>query len=69
MLSTIDEVIEALGGAAKVAALCGVGLTAVSNWRSRGRIPPGKSMIFAEALKALGKTPSPSVFGFESAGA
>ncbi len=67
MLGTIDEVIEALGGAAKVATLCGVGVSAVSNWPSRGRIPPGKSMIIAAALKAVDKTASPAVFGFEPA--
>lgn len=67
MLRTIDAVIDALGGAAKVAALCGVGFTAVSNWKSRGKIPAEKFLIFSEALKRAGKTVDPSLFGFEPA--
>jgi hypothetical protein len=67
MLSTVDEIIDAVGGTAAAAGICGVGLSAVSNWRSRGRIPSEKFMIFADALKRLGKKASPSLFGFETA--
>lgn len=35
----IDDVIDALGGNKEVAALFGVGSSAVSNWRSAGRFP------------------------------
>jgi DNA-binding transcriptional regulator YdaS (Cro superfamily) len=64
-LATVDDVIEAVGGTAAAAALAGVKPPAASNWRARGRIPPGKSMIFAEALKQRGKEANPSVFGLE----
>lgn len=67
MLTSVDEIIEALGGTSAVAGLAGVGQSAVSNWRSRGRIPPEKFMIFTEALGKAGKEAQPSVFGFETA--
>lgn len=67
MLSTIDELIDALGGPSKVALIGGVGLTAVSNWRSRGKIPAEKFMLFSAALSAMGKTAAPALFGFEPA--
>ena len=69
MLGTIDEVIGALGGNAKVATLCAVGLSAVSNWRSRGRFPAEKFMIFSAALAEIEKRADPALFGFEPAGA
>lgn len=65
MLSTVDEVIEAVGGTAAAAKLAGVGPPAVSNWRSRGRIASEKFMIFAAALRANGKEASPDVFGMD----
>ena len=67
MIDSVDDVIEALGGPAKVAALCGVGASAVSNWRSRDRISQGSFMIVTAALADLGETVSPSVFGFKGA--
>jgi len=67
MLDSIDEVIEALGGPTAVAALAGVGASAVSNWRKRGRISQGSFMIVRDALAALGKEASPAVFGFKEA--
>lgn len=67
ILETVDEVIDAVGGTAEAAKLAGIKPPGVSNWRSRGRIPPDKSMIIAETLKAFGKTASPTVFGFEPA--
>jgi len=63
MLSTVDEVIEAVGGTAAAAKLAGVNPPAVSNWRSRGRIASEKFMIFAEALRPHGKEAAPEVFG------
>lgn len=65
MLSTVDEVIEAVGGTAAAARLAGVGAPAVSNWRSRGRIASEKFMIFADALREGGKEASPDVFGMD----
>jgi len=66
MLDTTDSVIEALGGPAKVAELCGVGASAVSNWRKRGRISQGSFMIVHGALAAKGLEAAPSVFGFKA---
>ena len=66
LLETVDEVLEAVGGTFKAAELAGIGPPGVSNWRSRGRIAPEKSMIFAQALRPLGKIACPSVFGIEA---
>ncbi len=65
MLGTIDSVIEALGGATKVAELCGVGPSAVSNWIARGRISKGSFFAVREALAAKGLEASPAIFGFK----
>lgn len=68
MITTVDELIEALGGTSAAAALLGVGMSVVSNWRSRGRIPAEKFMILAAALDARGnKKVDPKLFGFEPA--
>ena len=67
MLKTVDDVIDAVGGTSAAASLAGVKLSAVSNWRARGRIASEKFMIFAEALRARGKKASPVVFGFDAA--
>ena len=67
MLSTVDAVIDAVGGTAAAAGLAGVGLSAVSNWRSRNRIPSEKFMIFADVLRARGQEATPAVFGMDEA--
>jgi len=67
MLGTVDDMVNALGGTAKVAALGGVGLSAVSNWRSRGRVPAELFLVFSEALKSLGKSADPALFGMTPA--
>lgn len=67
MLNSVDEVIEAVGGDAVAASLAGVGASAVSNWRSRGKISQENFLLFRGALAALGKEASPSVFGFKVA--
>lgn len=67
MIVSVDEVIEELGGNSEVAALTGVRSPAVSNWRSRGRIPAELFLIFSEALKGKGKEADPSLFGMTRA--
>jgi hypothetical protein len=67
MLNSVDDVIEALGGTAAVAALVGVGASAVSNWSKRGRISQASFPIIRDALAALGKEAAPAVFGFKEA--
>lgn len=66
MLDSVDDVVEALGGSAKVAELCGVGPSAVSNWRKRGRISPGSFMIIRDALASKEMEAASSVFGFKA---
>ena len=67
MLGTVDSVIEAVGGPSAAASLAGVGLPAVSNWKSRGKIAQGKFVLFRDALAAKGLEAAPSVFGFDEA--
>lgn len=66
MLTTVDDVIEALGGTAAVAGLAGVGSSAVSNWRERGKIAPDNFLLISEALRAKGAEASPAIFGFKA---
>ena len=49
----IKDAIEALGGVVKVAALCGVGRNAVSNWYERG-FPRAAYAVLAPRLKRKG---------------
>lgn len=65
MLTTVDEVIEALGGTAAAAGLIGVSAPAVSNWRDRGKIAPDKFLLVKGALASLGKEVDPRVFAFK----
>ena len=65
MLNSVEEVIEAVGGNAAAASLAGVGASAVSNWRSRGEIPPENFLLFRDALAASVKESALSVFGFK----
>lgn len=67
MLTTVDEVILALGGPTKTAAVAGVGASAVVNWRTRGEIPPDCFLLIRDALTALGTDVEPAVFGFKFA--
>lgn len=66
MISTVDDVIEALGGSGATASLVGLGTSAVSNWIARGKIAPDKFLIIKAALADLGKDVDPSVFGFKT---
>lgn len=66
MLDTVDSVIQAVGGASKAAALAGVRLPAVSNWKARGKIASDKADLFRNAVGALGLEINPRVFGFKS---
>jgi DNA-binding transcriptional regulator YdaS (Cro superfamily) len=66
MLTTVDSIIEALGGSTAAAAIVGVGPSAISNWKTRGGIPSDKFMLVERALADRGKDkPSPNLFGFE----
>ena len=65
MLTSVDDVIEELGGTASVASLASVGASAVSNWRERRRIPQSCFFLVRDALAAKGKEADPSIFGFK----
>ena len=65
-LDTVDSVIKAVGGHSAAASLAGVGSSAVSNWRERGRIPKDHFFTFAAALGSRSKYLSRDVFGFKS---
>jgi DNA-binding transcriptional regulator YdaS (Cro superfamily) len=67
MLKSVDAVIAALGGPTKMAALTGVGPSAVINWRTRREIPAEYFVLICEALEAAGKGVERSVFGFNEA--
>lgn len=65
MLTTVDDVIDALGGPTKTAAVAAVGPSAVVNWRTRKEIPSDCFLLIRDALAALGKEVAPDVFGFK----
>jgi hypothetical protein len=66
MLTTVDAVIDALGGLTATATIVGVRPSAISNWKTRGGIPSDKFMLLQRALADRGKRkPSPNLFGFE----
>jgi DNA-binding transcriptional regulator YdaS (Cro superfamily) len=65
MLKSVEEMVDVLGGNSAAAALGGVSVPAVSNWKSRGRVPPDKFMVFSMALAKIGKTADPAIFGFK----
>jgi len=49
---TPPQIIEALGGTAKVAQLCGLSYNAVHNWRSRGIPRAWMHKVEAECKRA-----------------
>lgn len=65
MLNSVEAIIDALGGTAAAAALAGVGMSAVSNWKDRGRIPAENFLTFSAALAKESKQADPVVFGFK----
>lgn len=64
-LTTIDEVIEVLGGRVRAAYMVGVGPSAVSNWKKAGRIARSAYSIHIEALHAQGMTAPKSLWGMK----
>lgn len=66
-LSTVDEVIDALGGTAAVARLTGGRMQAVSNWRDRGGFPPRTHLLFSQELKAIGCEAPPALWRMKEA--
>ena len=60
-LTTVDEVIEALGGIIAVAKLVGVDSKAVKHWPRRG-LPSKTFIALSDALKAKGMVAPPSLW-------
>lgn len=46
-ISTVGDLIEALGGTTAVARLCGRGVSAVSNWKARDALPDSAAVHHA----------------------
>jgi DNA-binding transcriptional regulator YdaS (Cro superfamily) len=66
MFRTVDEVVDELGGTAAVADLCGTTSAAVSNWRSRRKIPSDKFLVFESALRRRGHDAPKRLFTFDT---
>ncbi len=50
ILTSVDEVVETLGGTVKCARLTGSSFSAVSNWRAKGRMPADLYRSMSQAL-------------------
>lgn len=66
-ISDLAELIDLLGGTTAVAAKAGVTPPAVSNWRTRGFIPPEFFVILSDEAKARGRQLDLSLFKFAAA--
>ena len=64
MVNSVSELITALGGVSKVAALVGLRPSAVSNWKTEGFVPSRHFFEFTEELERRGFEVDPRVFGF-----
>lgn len=62
-LTTVDEVIDALGGTSVVAKMTRRSLSAVSNWRAEQRINPRCFQMMITALLEKGFTAEGSLWG------
>lgn len=63
VLTSIDELVTALGGTAEVAEWAGVNQTAVCNWISRGFVPAGWHLRLLVLTRKKGIRVSHTVFG------
>ncbi len=63
--TTTSEVIDALGGTAKVARLMKRRPQAVSNWRDRPAFPPETFLAFRTALETIGHAAPPKLWRME----
>lgn len=61
-LSTVNEVINALGDNAGAAEITKRGITAVCNWRAANRLPARSYLVITEALKDRGFSAPPSLW-------
>ncbi len=61
-LTTVDDIIVALGGKHNVAAKADVRFEAVCNWEREGSFPPRTYVAFQTELQRLGKTAPASLW-------
>lgn len=62
MIDSVDDLINILDGNKGTAALLGVGVTAVCNWRKYGRLPPHTLPRFEELASKRGHQVNRSLF-------
>lgn len=67
LLTTADDVIEALGGVTEVAALTGVSVQSACNWRAFRRFPARTYLLFKHALETRELTAPPELWGMAEA--
>ena len=65
MLQTVEQVIDELGGSAKVAALIGVGISAVSNAKARNHLPHAWRMRLWQEAKKRNFEIEPNLIGLD----
>jgi hypothetical protein len=65
-LSTVGQVIEALGGTGSMAKLTRRTASAVSNWRKAGVFPAGTISVINGSLDRIGRRAPPKLFGIEA---
>lgn len=63
-IRTIDELIEAFGGASELGRWLGITQEAVSNWKIRREIPTGWHLRLLVEARSRGWEIDPGVFGF-----
>lgn len=62
-ITTIDALIDALGGDTAVANWLGISQPAVANWKVRGQIASGWHLRILARLKQEGRRVDPALFG------
>lgn len=66
MITSVEQMIDALGGTSAAADLVGIDKRVVSNWKARGRVPAGYFFALTDALGAEGKEVDPAIFGMKA---
>ena len=62
-VNSIDDMVRELGGNTAVAEWLDISQEAVSNWKSRGAIPPGWHLRLVASMRRRGRTVNPALFG------
>lgn len=63
-LSTVQEVVDALGGEEAVSELAGVKVRTIHQWKFRKKLPSDKFIIISRVLEEQRKEAAPSLWGF-----